>query len=201
MLCPSLIYGLVSLADLIYNEVPPLVKIWTWIMWHGSNYFFVRPRLLSTLTVCITNSGHWSFHLITIIWSIILDWPNHTFYHVTLFIYHCVDAPLSPRAAIRHFPSNGLLVVHQIGVFISMCINFPPARCGIWYDGHYLDILSASANQKREEGGRERRHLPLIQPASHYQVQATKSEKLGTKRRKDKVDRKRKATSSTRVEE
>jgi len=99
-----LIYGLVSVADLIYNEVPPLVKIWTWIMWHQSNYFFVRLRLLSTLTVCITNSFHWSFHLITIIWSIILDWPNHTFRHITYFIYHCEDAPLSLKIAIRHFP-------------------------------------------------------------------------------------------------
>lgn len=125
--CLSLIYGLVSLVDLIYNEVSPLVKIWTWIMWHRSNYFFVRPRLLSTLTVCITNSCHWGFHLITIIWSIILDWPNHTSHHARHFIYHWADVPSSPKIVIGYSPKVQYWWFFEIGVFTTVFINFTPA--------------------------------------------------------------------------
>lgn len=73
------------------------MKIWPHVQ------LFFQLRLLSTLMVCITNTCHWNFHQITIIWSIILDWPYHSSKHVTYFIYHCFDALLSLKVFIKIF--------------------------------------------------------------------------------------------------
>lgn len=161
------------MADLIYNEVPPLVKIWTWIMWHQSNYFFVRLRPLSTLTVCITNSCHWSFHLITVIWSIILDWPNHTSHNVTYFIYHCVDAPLSLKITIKVFPLIDYWWFIRLK-FSSQCLSVSHLQHTA-YDMIVITTILCLENHKSSSQETTCLHLPLIQSPPHYQVQATKS--------------------------
>lgn len=95
-------------------------------------------------------------------------------YLLHLSLWRCT---LIPKDCYQTFSPNGLLVVHQIGVFFTMFINFTRAKKSMWYVSDNCNTVP-----RKEQQPGNNMTVPSINPVGlPLSSSGHKVKKLGTK--------------------